>query len=291
MSSTEFAPAKVNLFLHVGAAGPAGRHPICSLVVFADIGDVLKATSTAAHELIVEGPFADQIGPLEDNMVTRALAMARSPPMRVELRKLLPAAAGLGGGTSDAGAALRLAGRLFPALAAEQIESAARQLGADGMMCLRACPALAEGEGEQLTAAPLLPELATVLVNPGVPSPTGAVYRAYDTGNGPFKADRPNLPDKFISTPQLAEFLKLQRNDLEDMAITRTPEIGAALAALRASPMCLLARMSGSGSTVFGLFSRADDARAAAATIRSECPGWWVLACTLNAASRGTLSG
>jgi 4-diphosphocytidyl-2-C-methyl-D-erythritol kinase len=193
VSLTEFAPAKVNLFLHVGRARADGRHPVCSLVVFADVGDTLTAEPAPVHELVVDGPFADQAGPLADNLVTRVLELAGTPPMRVLLRKDLPAASGLGGGTADAGAALRLAARLFPEVTTEQVETAARRLGADGLMCLRAHPAMAEGEGEILSAAPVLPVLPAVLVNPGVPSPTAAVYQAYDLSDGAFAADRPDL--------------------------------------------------------------------------------------------------
>jgi len=285
VSLSEFAPAKVNLFLHVGPPGDDGRHPICSLVVFADIGDRLKGAASGAFDLSVEGPFAAQAGPLADNLVTRALALADAPPMRIGLRKLLPAAAGLGGGTSDAGAALRLARRLFPDLTKDAVELAARRLGADGMMCLNAQATLSEGEGEILSPAPAMPRLAAVLMNPAVPSPTGAVYAAYDDSTGAFRADRPEMPDRFNSAEDLANFLAVQRNDLESPAIGLAPEIGQALAAVAATEGCLLARMSGSGATVFGLFRTAVDAERAAAVLADDQPGWWVRACTLNAST------
>jgi len=283
VSLTEFAPAKVNLFLHVGRPGADGRHPVCSLVVFANVGDTLEAEPTAVPALAVDGPFADQAGPLADNLVTRALALAETPPMRVLLCKDLPAASGLGGGTADAGAALRLAARLFPEVTTDQIETAARRLGADGLMCLHARPALAEGEGEILSAAPVMPVLPAVLINPGVPSPTGAVYRAYDLSDGAFTADRPDLPDRFMNVAQFVDFLRLQRNDLAAPAIDLAPEIGKALAAVAARGGCLLARMSGSGATVFGLFATPAEAERAAATVAAERPGWWVRSCLLNA--------
>ena len=282
MKLAEHAPAKVNLFLHVGRAGDDGRHPLCSLVVFADVGDTVTAQPSDRFTLQVEGPFADQTGPADDNLISRALVLAQAPAMQVSLTKRLPGAAGLGGGTSDAGAALRLAGRLFEDLALDRLEAAARLLGADGLMCLRAVSCLAEGEGEVLTPAPALPVLPAVLVNPGTPSPTGAVYRAYDEGVGAFRAERPQMPPSFESVDAVASFLEAQRNDLEAPAIRLAPEIATAISAVGREPDARLVRMSGSGATVFGLFASDAAAAAAAARLEARYPSWWVRPCRLN---------
>lgn len=284
---SEFAPAKVNLFLHVAAPGADGRHQLCSLVVFADVGDRVQAERASQMSLRVDGPFGEQIGPVDDNLIVRALRLAKAEPMRVHLSKHLPAAAGLGGGTSDAGAALRLARQMDPGLSLNQVEAAARSLGADGLMCLQARACLAEGEGERLSAAPDMPILPAVLVNPAVPSPTGAVYRAYDAGGGAFSADRPALPNRFSSVAEVADFLAAQRNDLQEPAVRLVPRVRDALAAVRQQPGALLSRMSGSGATVFGLFEDDEAAQAAATEIAGAHPTWWVQPCRLNAGHPG----
>lgn len=282
MRRTERAPAKVNLFLHVGPARPDGRHPICSLVAFADVGDTLEAEPVAESELVVKGPFAADIGPNVDNLVTRALSLVHAPPMRVLLDKQLPAAAGLGGGSADAGAALRLAGRIFPVINLGRLKQAAQSLGADGPMCLAAQTCVAEGEGERLSQAPSFPALPAILVNPGLASPTGAVYRAYDDEVGGALADRPPMPATFPTVGAMTRFLAGQRNDLEAPAIRLTPGIAEALNAVRSCDGVLLGRMSGSGSTVFGLFATSAEAESAAAALRRAEPSWWVRSCHLN---------
>ncbi|WP_296815242.1 4-(cytidine 5'-diphospho)-2-C-methyl-D-erythritol kinase [Brevundimonas sp.] len=284
MSVTELAPAKVNLFLHVGPPRADGRHPVCSLAVFADIGDTLEARPADSFSLETIGPFASEVGATSDNLVTRALAAVGAPPLAVRLEKLLPVASGLGGGSSDAGAALRLALRLSPDLGPEVAEAAARGLGADGLLCFRARTSLAEGEGEVLLDAPVLPVLPAVLVNPRMECPTGAVYRAYDEGPGRFVADRPSMPGSFETPGAVAAFLSSQRNDLEGPAIGLRPGIRDALDVLRRAPQSLLARMSGSGATVFALCADLASARQLADDVASAHPHWWVRACRLNPA-------
>lgn len=284
MSLTERAPAKINLFLHVGAPGADGRHPVCSLAVFADVGDRLEAERADAFSLDVAGPFAAEVGPEADNLITRALRAVGSPPLAVRLDKQLPVASGLGGGSSDAGAALRLAQRLTPGLSGSDIEAAALSLGADGLLCLRAETCIAEGEGEVLSAAPVLPPLPAVLVNPRVACPTGAVYRAYDAGPGRFDAGRPGMPDRFATPREVAAFLAEQRNDLEAPAVGLQPVIGEVLDALAQPSQALLTRMSGSGATVFTLCATHADASALAAELAEDRPDWWVRACLLNPA-------
>jgi 4-diphosphocytidyl-2-C-methyl-D-erythritol kinase len=276
------APAKINLFLHVGPVDAEGYHPLSSLVAFADIGDRIVVEPADRLSLTVEGPFATGLTS-DDNLILRALrrlgeATGRGEPgLSVVLDKRLPIAAGLGGGSSDAGAALRLAARFLDLEPDDRaLEAAARSVGADGPMCLHARTAWAEGWGERLTTEPRLPALPVVLVNPGVPSPTGAVYRAYDAGPVG-AADRPDPPSTW--TPRaVAAWLATLRNDLEAPALGLTPDISGALEAVAASDGVLLSRMSGSGATVFGLYSDAEAARAAAHALSTTRPGWWVRA-------------
>jgi len=194
-----FAAAKVNLFLHVGAPGADGYHPICSLMAFADIGDEVMAYEAEALELRVAGPFAGALSAEGDNLVLHAaralIAAARRPvaPFGLTLTKRLPVAAGLGGGSSDAGATLRLLREaLSLKLGDAALEDLAAGLGADGAACLWGRPVIAEGRGERLSPAPGLPVIDAVLVNPGVPVSTAEVYRAFDAGRR-FGDVRPRL--------------------------------------------------------------------------------------------------
>jgi 4-diphosphocytidyl-2-C-methyl-D-erythritol kinase len=328
-----FAPAKVNLYLHVGPPGPDGFHPLSSLVVFADVGDRVTLARADQPRFLVQGPFAPALdrsahpgasgdagsssdtgldpdsstrpgrGPADlalrlrgdegildsDNLVLRAVqAFARAfgrpvPPLAVVLDKQLPIAAGLGGGSSDGAAALRLLARAFgEALDDPRLVDAAEALGADGVMCLHARSAIAEGRGERLSPAPILPELHAVLANPGVPSPTGAVYRAYDEAPHPSGAGRPPTPERFEGVEPLAAWLSATRNDLETAAVRLQPPIGDALALLRVQPESLVSRMSGSGATCFALCRDATGARALAERLESLTPSWWIRACRLG---------
>lgn len=281
------APAKINLFLHVGPVQADGYHPLASLAVFADVGDRLTAAVSDRPTLAVKGPFAAELAGHDDNLILRALeALGRAtgqgtPPLAVILDKQLPIAAGLGGGSSDAGAALRLARDLLGLeIDDAALTQVAAQTGADGALCLFPRAAWAEGRGERLTPEPRLPPLDAILVNPGVPSPTGAVYRAYDAGSA-VGADRPAPPAEW-SAGAVIDWLTSARNDLQAPALALTPAIGAALDAVAACPGVALARMSGSGATVFGLCAHAAAARDAASALAAAHPGWWVRACVLN---------
>jgi len=187
MRKQAFAPAKVNLFLHVGAPAADGYHPICSLMAFADVGDRLEVARADALDLRVRGAFAGGAPPGPDNLVLRAAhaliarAGGPAPPVALTLEKVLPVAAGLGGGSSDAGAAFRLLREaLGVRLGDADLEAVAATLGADGAACLWGRPVIAQGRGERLSAAPVLPPLDAVLVNPGVPVSTPQVYRRLD---------------------------------------------------------------------------------------------------------------
>jgi 4-diphosphocytidyl-2-C-methyl-D-erythritol kinase len=282
VSDTEFAPAKVNLFLHVGHPGPDGRHPVGSLAAFADAADVVRAERADRFSLTVEGPFAGDTGPVGDNLVSRALALAGAPPMAVHLTKTLPAASGLGGGSSDAGAALRLARRLFPDIGEPRIEAAARSIGADGPLCLRARAAVATGDGDVLSDPPVFPDLTAVLINPGAPSPTGAVYRAYDDNPRRDGEALPAMPAAFEGADAFIDFLATCRNDLEAPAVGLEPRIADVLAWLRSRPDVRLARMSGSGATCFALCGDDGAARRLADDAQAGRPDWWVRSCRLK---------
>ncbi|AYG94069.1 4-(cytidine 5'-diphospho)-2-C-methyl-D-erythritol kinase [Brevundimonas naejangsanensis] len=283
---TGLAPAKINLLLHVGPVRADGYHPLVSLAAFADVGDRVAVRRAEALSLAVEGPFAAGLDGQGDNLILKALralgeaAGIGDPPLAVTLDKRLPIAAGLGGGSADAGTALRLAARLLDLdLTEAALERLALAAGADGPMCLRARPAWASGVGEVLEDEPRLPPLHAVLLNPGLPSPTGAVYRAYDAAPDG-AADRPAPPADW-SAPAVIDWLSAQRNDLQAPALTLTPGIDEALAAMQAAPGCRLTRMSGSGATVFGLFD--DRAAAIEAVFALDRPGWWTRPAVLGA--------
>jgi len=278
---TAIAPAKVNLFLHVGPVDADGYHPLASLVAFADVGDRVSVAAADRLSLTVGGPFAAALAGESDNLILRVLrrlgeaAGLGEPPLAVALDKRLPVAAGLGGGSADAGAALRLARDVLRVdLDDSALAAVAGGVGADGPMCLYARAAWAEGRGERLTFEPALPSLPALLVNPGVPSPTGAVYRAFDAGP-PAAADRPSPPSDW-TVARVIEWLAGQRNDLQAAAVALQPLIGDALAEVADLPGARLARMSGSGATVFALFETPSDATAAAARLRARRPDWWV---------------
>lgn len=275
------APAKVNLFLHVGPVAADGYHPLASLVAFADIGDAVAVEPAGRLSLTVTGPFAGGLNDGGDNLILQALRAlgqatgAGDPLVAVTLDKQLPIAAGLGGGSSDAGAALKAArDSLGLTLDDAALADIAASVGADGPMCLHARAAWAEGRGDRLTFEPNLPPLHAILVNPGVPSPTGAVYRALDAGR-PGTADRPGPPGDWRPS-SVIDWLSARRNDLEGPAVALQPVIGETLSEAARLPGVRLVRMSGSGATVFALFDTADQAAAAARSLMAARPGWWV---------------
>ncbi|MDP1619067.1 4-(cytidine 5'-diphospho)-2-C-methyl-D-erythritol kinase [Phenylobacterium sp.] len=289
MFGQAFAPAKVNLFLHVGAPGDDGYHPLSSLLAFADVGDRLSLTPADAPEFRLTGPFAADLAGGGDNLVVRAanalLAAQRGPrpPVGLILDKALPVAAGVGGGSSDAGAALRLLRAAWaPDMPDQALQAVAAGLGADGAACLWGAPVLAEGRGEVLTPAPGLPPCPAVLINPGVPASTAAVYGQFDALGVFGEVSPPPMPDAFESVEELAGWLSLQRNDLEAAAISIAPQIGDVLADLAAEPEVLLARMSGSGATCFALCASDIEAEQLAERLESLRPDWWVRRCQLG---------
>ena len=292
---TEFAPAKVNLYLHVGALGEDGFHPLETLMAFADVGDTLTLSAGAEAALELSGPFAGGLVDA-DNLVVRAAELLATRCGRADARaaflldKQLPVAAGLGGGSADAAATLRLLDRAWDTHLGEvALEALAAELGSDVPACVGSRPVTARGRGEVLRPAPRLPALPAVLVNPGVACPTGAVYRAFDqTGPGPTPSPAPdpgNLPDATAA----ARWLSGLANDLEAPAIAVAPVISTVLERLRAASGTLLGRLSGSGATCFALCADDAAARRMAADLSRAHPGWWVRACRLGAPLQPTV--
>ncbi|MET7243079.1 4-(cytidine 5'-diphospho)-2-C-methyl-D-erythritol kinase [Methylobacterium sp. EM32] len=291
---TTRAPAKINLTLHVLGRRPGdGYHALESLVVFAgsNAGDLLTLVPGPALDLVVSGPTAGPAGPTDDNLVMRAARhlAAEIPGLkagRFHLVKRLPVAAGIGGGSSDAAAALRLLGRLngldadHPALMA-----AARRTGADVPVCLDPRARMMRGAGETVGPALALAPVPAVLINPGVPVETAPVFRALGLKVGeahPRAAEAHPAIDKVDGLDALFARILPARNDLEAPALTVAPVIGDTLAALRDQAGCRLARMSGSGATVFGLFGHRSEAARAARAIAAARAGWWVRATLLR---------
>lgn len=289
MLAQAFAPAKVNLFLHVGAPGPDGYHPLCSLMVFADVGDQVSLAPAEALDFALTGPFARDLDGGGDNLVQRAalalLQAVRGPraPVMLALDKQLPVAAGLGGGSSDAGATLRLLRTAWaPDMSDDSLQALAAALGADGAACLWGAPVLAEGRGERLSPAPGLPVMPAVLVNPRVSAPTGAVYGRFDALGAFGDVTPPPLPEAFETVEEVAGWVSLMRNDLEAAAVDIAPPIGDVLDALRGEPETLVAQMSGSGATCFALCASDIEAEQLAERLERLRPDWWVRRCRLG---------
>ncbi|MCB8874294.1 4-(cytidine 5'-diphospho)-2-C-methyl-D-erythritol kinase [Acidisoma silvae] len=275
-----FAPAKVNLTLRVTGRRPDGYHLLDSLVVFAGVGDRLSVSPADDLSLTVTGPFGGPLAAEPDNLVLRAarlLAETAGIPARgaLVLEKNLPIASGIGGGSSDAAAALRLLSAFWRVTLPEPVlQAMALKLGADVPVCLNRQAVRMAGIGEILSPVPPLPPLGVVLANPGLACPTPAIFRARAAAGAGFSPADAVPAGRFASPVDFAHALAANGNDLEDPAIAVQPAIGAVLAVLRAAPGVQLARMSGSGATCFGLFPSPHDAAAAASAMRHD--GWWV---------------
>lgn len=277
------ARAKINLYLHVTGKRADGYHLLDSLIVFADAGDTLAATAADALTLAIDGPFAAGLESGPDNLVLRAAAGLRTltgakAGAAIRLTKNLPIASGIGGGSADAAAALRLLAdlwRVTPDRSA--LMDLAAKLGADVPVCLAGKPSFVGGIGERIDPAEGLPPCWLLLVNPRVATPTPAVFKAR---RGDFSA-----PGRWPAPPgDFAAFVRRLaacRNDLTDAAISVTPQIRDVLMAIEALPGCALARLSGSGATCFGLFADAAAARDALRRMQAGHPAWWSLAAAL----------
>ncbi|HEY1797685.1 MAG TPA: 4-(cytidine 5'-diphospho)-2-C-methyl-D-erythritol kinase [Stellaceae bacterium] len=280
---TIFAPAKINLYLHVTGRRADGYHLLDSLIAFADIGDRVTATPADTLSLTIGGPEAGALSGLgDDNLVLRAARHLQARDgigagAALHLDKHLPAASGVGGGSSDAAATLRALAALWrrpldPAAPATAAWAAA--LGADVPACLAAAPLRIGGIGEILDPVDPLPAMGIVLANPRRQLPTAAVFRARRGGFGPAPQAMaiPRTADGFVA------FLAECRNDLTEAAIGLMPEVAALLDRLQRLPGALLVRMSGSGATCFALFANRDEAGRAGAALLAAEPGWWVRA-------------
>ena len=262
----ETAYAKINLALHVRRRREDGYHELETLFAFVDDGDRLSASPAARDVLNVKGEFAGALDDPFGNIVARALnAFAHVPGWSVVLEKRLPVAAGLGGGSADAGAVIRMIGRWgkLP----DDWQARAARLGADVPACVASRTAIGRGTGTELEEGPDdLAGTPVLLINPRVPLETGPVFAAWDG------VDRGPMPEGSARTIALAG-----RNDLEAPAMGLCPAIADVLAALRETGPWL-ARMSGSGATCFALFDDPALRDAAAERIAAERPGWWRMA-------------
>ena len=281
------ASAKINLTLHVGRVIEDHSdafylyHPIDSLVVFSEIADQLTAVPAPKMSLEISGPYADKIPSDEDNLVLKAIRAteraAAVPPLKFHLQKNLPVAAGIGGGSANAAATLRLL-QGYVSLGAKHWNRIALGLGADVPVCLVSATSRMTGIGETITPLVDMGTLHAVLVNPGVEVSTAAIFREFD------KTERLELPKPQVMQGNLLESAIAGRNDLQPVSERQNPVIMDVIDALNARENCIMARMSGSGSTCFGIFKTETAAARAAGVIQADNPNWWVQATTLGEA-------
>ncbi len=282
---TIFSPAKINLFLHVTGRLRNDYHTLDSLVSFADIGDTITIAPADRFEFHVSGPFAEYFSEQEkspysdsENLVVKAARMAAqatSKPLNVSitLTKNLPLAAGIGGGSANAASTLwglleywgidKNADYLLPLMT---------QLGADVPVCFKSSPTIMQGIGDVLKPAPDMPEIPVLLINPLISCSTKDIFLRRSGG---YSRDAV-LPSSFPSVFDLVETLKLQKNDLYEAALDGIPDIENVIQALSMQDNCLLARMSGSGASCFGIFETIEEAEKAKAAIQDENPDWWI---------------
>lgn len=266
-----FARAKINLTLHIGRviADPHdpffGYHPVDSLVVFADIGDMLELRRSDAPSLQITGPFGDALESGPNNLIMQTLQLCGAAPHDVTLTKNLPVSAGIGGGSANAAAVMRYLNITDAELAG--------QIGADVPVCLLSQTSHMTGIGENVTPLLNMGQLFAVLINPGVAVSTAEIFKRFDQSSAIRETPRPQL-----ASGDLLERALSGRNDLQPIAIEVQPIIADAIGALERQKGCQLARMSGSGATCFGIFETQGQAEIAARTMASNHPDWWVLA-------------
>jgi 4-diphosphocytidyl-2-C-methyl-D-erythritol kinase len=275
MATKAFARAKINLALHVTGRRDDGYHLLDSLVAFAGIGDQITAEPAPSLSLHLTGPQSAGLSNTDNLVLRAARALHPSLGARITLDKHLPVASGIGGGSADAAATLHALSDLWslPLPGTDALLG----LGADVPVCLSGQPARMQGIGEQISLV-TLPHVHIVLANPGVAVPTPQVFAALQARTNPGLDPLPDLPN----ATALADYLRTQRNDLQLAACTIAPAIATTLAALQSQPDCLLARMSGSGATCFGLFVSHTTANDAAASLQSRHPTWWIAATSLT---------
>ncbi len=290
-----FAPAKINLYLHITGRQDNGYHTLDSLVGFADIGDHIRIEAADDFTFQIDGPYAHAFGPKEcdasphsSNLVVQAVwalaqAAQKTPNIHVTLTKNIPLAAGLGGGSADAAAVIwgLLKWWELPTQAT-YLPALMTSLGADVPVCLASTPARMQGIGDILDVVPTMPEIPIVLINPNKACPTKEIFRDFDSD---FKTPYP-LPDTLHDFDGLITFLAQRHNDLEPPAKAYVPEIQTVLSALNTEEGCALARLSGSGASCFGLFKDEAHAKSTASTIAEDYPEWWVKTGWLNRPER-----
>jgi 4-diphosphocytidyl-2-C-methyl-D-erythritol kinase len=282
----EVARAKLNLTLEVLGRRADGFHEIQSLVAFASVGDTVELAPAEGLELAIEGQFATALS--GDNLITRAAAVAKAahPKLRLgrfRLDKVLPVAAGLGGGSADAAAALRLIARANDGIpTAADLPGFARELGSDVSVCLKSMPAVITGRGEKVELVRGFPPCGVLLANPRVPLATAAVYGLLDAEPlASLPAQKPQPLEFDGSFDKLVAYVLPRGNHLEASAARLVPEIGDVLAALLALPGARVPRLSGSGPTCFALFATEGEAKQAGATLGAQRPAWWVATAAL----------
>ena len=286
---TESARPKVNLTLRVLGKRPDGYHALESLVAFArKPADVLTLHPGDTAGVTVSGPGASAI--LGENLIARALRLLvdAEPRLRLgalHLEKHLPVAAGIGGGSADAAAVLRLVRRANPDIASSvDWQAVALKLGADVPVCVDSEAAFMWGIGERIASLPGLPALPAVVVNPMVPVPTDKTAQVFRRlGAGPLASvSEPSLPGPFGSAQDVVTYMREIGNDLEAPAMTVVPEIATVKSALAASAGCILAQQSGGGPTCFGIFVTDAAAEQAAVALMAANPAWWIAATVLG---------
>jgi 4-diphosphocytidyl-2-C-methyl-D-erythritol kinase len=281
---TVFAPAKINLYLHITGKRDDGFHLLDSLVAFADFGDRITVTPSKQLTLTIEGPFAEGLSAGADNLVLKAAHLLADfadveAKADITLTKNLPIASGIGGGSADAAATLHALAELWgTSPSAEDLIGMAEELGADVPVCVASAPAFMSGIGETLSPAPALPDCWLVLVNPNEAVSTPEVFakRHRDFSSAPAFTTLPK------SAEELASVLNSSRNDLTDAASQVAPIVGNVLAALEATKSQLLTRLSGSGATCFALYETKEAAETAAKDLQNSHPEWWIQSAALR---------
>lgn len=277
-----FSPAKLNLYLHVIGKRADGYHLLDSLVAFCDVGDEVRLEPSPTFSFAIEGPMALSLKeePQDNNLVVKAarlLSEATGKPLgfKLTLVKNLPIASGIGGGSGNAAAALRIIARHW-ALSKDDpvLYEIAKKLGQDVPCCLENKTCYFTGIGDVLEPGPQLPHTNIVMVNPNKALSTASVFRARK-GDFSSRAELETVP---TDVAELASMIKARNNDLTETSLELLPDISKALAALEGTENCLLARMSGSGATCFGIYTDRGSARNAAACMFNNHPGWWVVA-------------
>lgn len=268
------APAKVNLSLHITGKRADGYHLLDSMVVFTEFGDQLEITESETFSLTCSGDYGDLIASNNDNLVMKAARGmqqldGKKSGLKVQLRKLIPVSAGLGGGSADAAAVIRfLCAQWNIDIDSSYVKELALSLGADVPVCLSHNPQQMAGIGEMITHLPIMPSLNLLLVNPKVALATADVFTAYQHQNRP-------TPQAWNGKEDLISYLRSCRNDLQPAAMSICPVVQEVLSVLSSLPQCLLARMSGSGASCYGVFASEDAMHLASKQLAKEKPGWW----------------